>query len=160
MDSPNEPEISPRLTAAATAWASSSPMNGSYTGITGFMVSERRAPGPPHPLEGPLLDAQRLEVLNHLDRVDAVDQDNRVACSRAYLPEELAVVGEELDVHDAALHDEHLLKVVDLATPGAVEVGMLLIAGLVSEQAELEGRLGGEKKVECSARVSAQMISA
>ena len=40
--------------------------------------------------------------------------------SSTHLAQQVAVVVEQLDVHDAALHDEHLLQVVDLARATAL----------------------------------------
>ena len=76
-----------------------------------------------------------------MDRVDAVDQHDRVAGLESHDAEEAAVVRVELDVDDAALDDEHLLQIVDPALERLVVVRRLPVARLVREQAELERRL-------------------
>src|SRR5262245_54841806 len=72
---PNEPEISPRRSAATTAAISASPTSGSWTGIRSaniyliqFIAEER-----------PLLDGHALHVLDHAHRMDAVHEGDGIA---------------------------------------------------------------------------------
>jgi hypothetical protein len=82
-----------------------------------------------------LLDAQRLEIFDHVDCVHATDEDDRVPGLEPDHPELPTVVGVQLDVDDAALDDEQLLEIVDSAFLGLVVVGGLPVSGLVREQA-------------------------
>jgi hypothetical protein len=109
-----------------------------------FLGAEERA----------LFYGDALHVFEDADRVDAVDEDDGVAGAHGDFAELLAFVVIKIDRDDAALDDEHLLQVGDLAREWLVIVRRLDEAGFVGKQAELKRGLGGrEERRDVDARI-------
>ena len=143
ISAPNEPEISPRRTASATAATSSSPMYGSKTGITDgsdddlvLLVAEERA----------LLHGQRLEVLDHPDRVDSRGRGRSRRRARSRTTRKSRWSSVKSWTSTTPRWTTNICCRSSIVRHGLVVVRLLLVAGLVREQAELERGLGGREE--------------
>ncbi len=93
-----------------------------------------------------LFHAHGLKIFQHPERVNAVDQNDRVARPEFNFAQPLTIIAVKLH-HDAApLHDEHLLEVGDFARKRFVIMRRLGKSGLVGEEAELKRRFRRRKE--------------
>src|SRR5579864_7870157 len=97
--------------------------------------------------EWSLFHANRLKILKHTQRVDAVDEHDRIACFQFDLAQKTAIIAVKLHHDAAALHDKHLLQVSYLPRKGLVIMRRLGKTGLVSEEAELKRRFRRRKEL-------------
>ena len=85
-----------------------------------------------------MFDTDALHVFEHADRVSTMNEEDAVAGTQNDLTKTQAVFIKEINSHYAALHDKHLLQIVDYSIDGFVIMSRFNETGFVGQQAKLE----------------------
>lgn len=85
-----------------------------------------------------MFDADALHVFQHTNRVSAMNEDDAIAGTQHDLTKTQAVFVKEINCYYPALHDEHLLQIVDYSIDWFVIMSRLDETGFMGQQAKLE----------------------